>query len=125
MKKAFIITNLVVFTLSLPFIGIMLLFGLAGADKANFVIAGIGYLGIFIISSLSLWRDKYIKFIFIPYCLMGLGFYLNAQFWKKHNLELCNQIRADKYCTESEYGFSCKEPSSLGNFSVAKGICKK
>jgi len=125
MKKAFIIINLVVFTLSLPVIGIMLLFGLAGSDASNFVIAGIGYLGIFIISSLSLWRDKYIKFIFIPYFLMGLGFYLDTQFWKKHNFELCNQIRADQYCTENEHGFTCKEPSSLGNFSVGKGICKK
>lgn len=125
MKKIFIITNLVFFTLSLPLIGIMLLFGLAGSDASNFLIATIGYLGIFIISSLSLWRDKYIKFIFIPYFIMGLGFYLDARFWKKHNLELCKQLRTDKFCKESEYGFSCNKPSPLGNFSVAKGICRE
>lgn len=124
MKKKFIIANLVLFTLSLPFVGIMLLFGLAGSDASNFVIMAIGYLGIFIISSISLWRDQYIKYVFIAYFLMGLGFYLNARFWQKHNLELCLKIRADQYCQESEYGFSCKKPSALGNFSVDKGICK-
>lgn len=125
MKKKFIIANLVLFTLSLPFVGIMLLFGLAGSDSSNFVIATIGYLGIFIISALSLWRDKFIPFIIIPYLLMGLGFYLDAKFWEKHNQEMCQQLKSDQHCTESEYGFTCKEPSTFGNMSVGKGICKQ
>ena len=125
MKKIFIKANLVLFILSLPLIGIMLLFGLAGGDASNFLIMAIGYFGIFIISAISLWREKYIKFIFIAYFLMGLGFYLDANFWKKHNLELCNKLKSDQYCIESEHGFSCKEPSPLGNFSVAKSICAK
>ncbi len=124
MKKIFAIINIVFFILTLPFIGVMLLFGLAGSDSFNVLISTIGYLGIFFTACLSIWKHKYLKLIFICYLLMGLGLYLDLRFWKKHNLELCKQIKSDKFCKEDELGYSCNEPSKLGNFSTTKGICK-
>lgn len=124
MKKIFAALHIALFILSIPIIGLMLVMGLSGGAGSGLGYSFLGYLGIFVFSCLTFWKLKFFKFIFFCYFLFGLGFYLDANFWEKHNRDLCNEIKADKYCHETETGFTCTEPSPLGNFGVAKGICK-
>lgn len=121
--KKFALANLLIALLGAPIIGVFILFGLSGTDKQNFYVMGVGYLLIIITSAVSLLKPKIYPGILLGYLLLATGGYLDRQFWKNHNAELCAKLRADSKCQEDPYGFHCTDSESLGNFSVSKGIC--
>jgi len=123
MIKKFALANLLLSLLGAPVIGVFILFGLAGGDKQNFLIMGAGYLLIIIASDTSLLKPKLYPLIFVGYLLLVTGGYLDRQFWKNHNANLCTTLRTDPQCKQGHYGFQCTDSKSLGNFSVSKEIC--
>ncbi|MFM6929259.1 MAG: hypothetical protein ACKOX6_12405 [Bdellovibrio sp.] len=125
MVKKFALANLFISLLGAPIIGVFILFGLSGGDKNNFFIMGAGYLLLIIFSASSLAKPKLYPGIFAAYLILATGAYLDRQFWKKHNTELCTKLRTDPQCQEGPYGFQCKDSKTLGNFAVSKNICSQ
>jgi hypothetical protein len=56
-------------------------------------------------------------------CLLGFSVYQDQQDSRKRDQALCEQLRADPHCIESEVGFKCDEKASLRSFSTMK-ICE-
>ena len=122
--KAVNIIILVLLSLSLPVMGIGILFGLAGSNSEHFVIISIGYIVGLIFSIVTIFRPKYIYGSFSGVALILLGFTLNDNFWSNQNKGLCADLRAEPTCVESKTGFNCTDFNGA-NFYTGIGVCNK
>jgi hypothetical protein len=121
--KAVNVIILVLLLLSLPILGVFIIFGLVGSTSHYFVIIALGYL-IAIVA--SIWSLFWKSVIYIPVFgvfLILLGFILDHRFWKQDNKELCLELRANSSCIEDATGFSCSDFHG-NNFSTRQGTCK-
>jgi len=110
---------------ALPVFGPMALFGLGGSDPFNFVLMALGFLAGPICLVVAFWKKKALVGVILSYVLIYVGVIRDQQFWKKTNSDLCQKLRSDPYCTEVDTGgFSCSEPSELGNFMTGSRICR-
>jgi hypothetical protein len=98
---------------------VYILFGLSGSDKQNFLLMGIGYIIVIVFSFASLRKQKLVLGAIFGLILIGVGGYKDSQFWKQENSDLCDKLRADPNCVETQTGFNCSDKSSLGGFSSA------
>jgi hypothetical protein len=114
---------LVLLLLSLPILGIYIIFGLAGSTSHHFIIISVGYVIAIVASILGFfWKSVRYATVFGVFLIL-LGFILDHRFWKQHNKELCLELRANPTCIEDDIGFSCSDLRGI-NFSTSKGICK-
>ncbi|MGZ3775549.1 MAG: hypothetical protein ACXVCY_16290 [Pseudobdellovibrionaceae bacterium] len=110
------------FILFAPFALMMILLGLSGADKENYVFISVGYLAVLIFSFTSILKLKFLWGSLLGFILIAVGLYRDDQFWKKINRDNCAQWRADLYCIESTTGFECTEKSTQGAL-ISPNIC--
>jgi len=116
---------LVISIILLPFLGIGILFGLAGSTANYFYLIGISYLTLIISLIISIFRYKFFLIVIISIILMGVGFTLDSNFWEKNNAELCEDLRAEPSCVESVCGFTCESFGEHGfGFTTSGSICK-
>ena len=78
-----------------------------------------------VLSIISLTNPKYTKRIFLLYVLMYGAYYMESYDTKKltYYNEICNELREDPYCVESNKGFICSKESQRGFFESSKEIC--
>jgi hypothetical protein len=121
--KAVNVIILVILLLSLPILGMYIIFGLVGSTSHYFVIIALGYV-IAVVASIwgFFWKSVRYAPIFGVFLIL-LGFVLDHRFWKQHNKKLCLELRANSSCIEDVTGFSCSDFDG-NNFSTSKGICK-
>lgn len=115
---------LIISLILLPFLGIGILFGLAGSTSKYFALIAIGYMGLIISSIICIFRYKFFPVIIISLILIITGFTLNDTFWEEHNHQLCEDLRADPTCIEDECGFDCSDFQGAGGFFTGGSICK-
>lgn len=108
--------------ISAPLVFFIVLMGLSGSDKENFILIAVSYICILIFSIISFKKIKFIIGALLGVFILCFGIYKDSQFWKNHNDNLCLQIRADPYCIETKTGFNCSQKSSLGGFTSGN-IC--
>jgi len=117
-------TIIIVFAgLFLPFLGLGIIFGLAGSTSHYYALIAISYIGILLFGILTYFRPKF--FIGTVTCclLIITGFALDSLFWKRNNADLCKEIRVEPSCTESESGYVCTNFDGA-NISFPKSVCK-
>jgi hypothetical protein len=101
--------GLLIISVSLaPFLGIGILFGLAGSNQSHFILIALGYLGVIVFSLLSVLSQKFFPIIFVSILIVVTGLVLDQQFWSEHNSDLCAELRSDPSCVEDACGFSCE-----------------
>ncbi len=108
---------LVLWILALPFAGFGFVFGLAGSTAQYFVVMGIGYAGVLLGGVATLEKVKYFPAMLVALVILIAGVMLDALFWKKHNRQLCEDIRSNPACVETEHGFDCP------GFVTGRSIC--
>ena len=128
MKKTIRIISIILLVISLillPFLGIGILFGLAGSTSQYYIIIAIGYIGVVIFSFISIFKYKFFPLIIIAIILFIIGFTFDSRFWAKENQDICEQLRANPTCIEDECGFDCSDfPSGSGlGFTTSGAIC--
>lgn len=116
------IVILVLLILTIPVFGIGIIFGLAGSTAGYYLMISLGYLIGVVSSVLGLFWEKFRYLALVGLFLIALGIILDGMFWKKHNRELCEELRAEPSCTETEIGFSCTDFDGM-DFSTGKSIC--
>lgn len=114
-------------TLGLIFLfplGIYYLFGLSGSNPGPILAMLICHL-IFLVFSF-LGRKRPIFFVGSIFGILGfiVSYQADKKFWSDHNQMLCQELKSDPYCQKSPAGFTCQEPSKLGNFSAGIGVCQ-
>lgn len=110
MKTSIRIVSGVVFVLGLlatPFVGIGLLFGMAGSTSGYFILITAGYVLFLTVAGASVLWPKFFALLVIPIAMIITGLSLDASFWKSHNESLCEQLRADPECVEVDGRFEC------------------
>ena len=118
--------NTVIFALavlSIPVLGLGIIFGLAGSTSEYYYLIAISYIGVLVSGIKTYFNPKFFVGTIIFSILIFTGFYLDSIYWEKHNDELCKKIKAEPSCTESEYGFSCKNIDGI-SAHFSKSICK-
>ncbi len=126
MKKVIKILSsitLVASLMALPFLGMVILFGLAGSTSKYFVMIGIGYVCLILFSLISIFKYKFFPAVIFGVLLIAIGFTLNNNFWEEHNDQLCKDLRADSTCVEDECGFDCSDFQGMGGFVTGGGVC--
>jgi len=129
MKKIIKIISIILLVISLlllPFLGIGILFGLAGSTSKYFLIIAVGYLGLIISSLVSIFKHKFFPIVIISLILITTGFTLDSAFWSEHNQDLCKELRSNPTCVEDECGFDCSDfPLGSGaGFFTSGSICE-
>lgn len=110
MQKIIKIISILLLAISLilsPFVGIAILFGLAGSTAKYYTLIGISYLTLIISLIISIFRYKFFPVVIISIMLMIIGINLDSNFWEEHNENLCEELRAEPSCVEDACGFSC------------------
>lgn len=115
---------LIISLLVLPFLGIVIAFGLAGSTTNFFLLIGISYITLIISLVVSIFKYKVFPLVILSIVIMGIGFNLDSNFWEEQNSQLCEDLRSDPTCVEDECGFSCSDFQGHGGFSTSGGICK-
>lgn len=113
---------LVCVLLSSPFLGMGILFGLAGSNAEHFLLIGAGYLIVIFFSVIGIFKPKYYLGCIFGVGLMLVGSLLSQRFWSQHNEELCRQLRAEPSCVENDLGFTCTDFKGIG-FNAGKHVC--
>lgn len=106
-----------------PILGYWYLTGLSGSNPFPHVIMLVGHVAVLIGSYLAVKNRKFYIAVAVGSALFFFGQRADKKFWQSHNSNLCQQIKSDPHCMETAVGYQCQEPSSLGNFNVAKTIC--
>lgn len=125
MEKIIKIISIVCFVCSLAISPLMLgvgLFGLAGSTASYFVIIWLGYIGLVIFSFISYRHYKFFPFVIISLLAIVIGLTLDTNFWKKHNSDLCTELRSNPTCVEDACGFTCSDVDGVG-FVTNYKIC--
>jgi len=128
MNKKQIIQNinkisLIISLLLLPFIYTGLLFGLTGSTSKYFLMIIVGYIGVVVFSSISIFKYKFFPMVLISILLIVFGITFNNSFWGEHNQNLCKELRAEPSCVEDVCGFACKNFNGQGFFTGPE-VCK-
>jgi hypothetical protein len=115
-----IILVLLIGTFPVVFLGIV--FGLAGSTSQYFIVMASGYFIGILFSFLGLFWQKFAYIGLSGFLMIVVGFTLNGVFWLNHNRNLCEELRAETSCIESELGFSCSNFKG-GKFGTEISIC--
>ncbi len=116
-----IILLLLIGTLPIVFLGIV--FGLAGSTSQYFFVMASGYIIGILFSFLGLFWQKFAYVGFLGFLMIAIGYTLNGIFWLNHNRNLCEELRAETSCIESELGFSCSNFKGV-KFSAGINLCE-
>ena len=116
-----IILVLLIGTFPVVFLGIV--FGLAGSTSQYFIVMAAGYFIGILFSFLGLFWQKFAYIGLSGFLMIVAGFTLNGVFWLNHNRNLCEELRAETSCIESELGFSCSNFKG-GKFSAGINLCE-
>ncbi len=84
----------------------------------------IGYLVFLLAALIGIRRKKFLYGSLLGAFLIILGMHLNDNFWEHHNENMCQKLREDIFCIETESGFQCTEPSLYGNMATLSSICR-
>jgi hypothetical protein len=117
----------IIFWLSLIYVipmGIGYLFAFSGSHPGPIFFMAAGHTLVLIFSHLAKKNSKMFVGVAVGVVCMIGGYWFDKNFWKRENESLCQQLKSDPLCVESETGFTCSQLSRLGGFSVGKGICK-
>jgi len=115
-----IILVLLIGTFPVVFLGIV--FGLTGSTSQYFIVMASGYFIGILFSFLGLFWQKFAYIGLSGFLMIVVGFTLNGVFWLNHNRNLCEELRAETSCIESELGFSCSNFKG-GKFGTGISIC--
>jgi hypothetical protein len=79
-----------------------------------------------VVSLISLFKPKFTKVIFALYGLVAIVLYFESPNTNKLTTyhDICNELRMDKNCSESESGFECHPPSKHGHLKKSKDLCE-
>ncbi|WP_284242465.1 hypothetical protein [Thalassotalea insulae] len=113
---------LVLVALSVPVLFFVIIYGLAGGTSEYYYLISISYVGVFLFGIKTFFNPRFIIGTIIFSSLILLGFSLDSLYWESHNDELCKEVKENPSCTESQYGFSCKNTDG-GSSHVSKSIC--
>jgi hypothetical protein len=85
-----------------------ILFGLVGGNPEHYVIMGIAAICAFIFSVLSIWRFVFYYGAILSVITFFYGAHLSSEFWRKHNTDLCQELRTDPSCKIDGSVFNCE-----------------
>jgi len=108
---------------SLPIFAIGIIFGLAGSTSHYYALIAFSYIGVLFCGIVAIFRPKFFIGTLVFSILIISGFILDSMFWENHNAELCLKIKMEPSCSETEYGYSCKNIDGI-SASFSKNICK-
>jgi hypothetical protein len=114
---------IIVSVLVFPYLGIGIIYGLAGSTAKYYVLIALGYFGLFLFSIVCIFKYKFYPVLLISLLLFVSGATLDTIFWKDHNQQLCEELRAEPSCVENECGFDCEDFQG-GGFHTGASICK-
>ena len=114
---------IIVSVLVFPYLGIAIIYGIAGSTAKYYVLIALGYIGLFLSSIICIFKYKFYPALLISLLLFISGATLDTTFWKDHNQQLCEELRAESSCVEDECGFDCEDFHG-GGFHTGASICK-
>lgn len=99
---------------------------IAMANEWPGVIIGITILVLVLVSLIALFRPIFTYVILVCYLVMGgATFYQSVNKMIPPNFkDICNELRADKACSESVSGFNCEAPSKHAGKKFDKTVCE-
>lgn len=102
----------------------MNLFALGGSNPTPAIIIIITLLVSNLLIIISFWKKKALLGLIVCYFTIAYSINSDSDHWKKHNSDMCTDLRNDPDCNEGKNGWTCSESSKFGNMFTASTICK-